>query len=472
MPVSVISVAQMRDWENASWAAGISSDAVIQNVGKLIAKRMLELTRSGDSIILLAGRGHNGDDARAALPHLADRHATLINVTDPALATETLGRLVETMETDRRTWIVDGLFGIGLNRQLSDDWIGLINTINATDLPVLAVDSPSGLNVESGEPAGAAIRAVVTLTVGAVKAGLLTDKAKPYVGRLEVASQIGLVEHLLISDLYWTVAEDFANFPPRRPVESHKGTYGHLAIFAGSMGCHGASVLATQGAQRAQPGLITIWTQPSVYVPVAAHLRAAMVHSWKPAQSLPKSISGFLIGPGLADDDLTDEFKNEMRALWLETPLPVVVDASALDWIPSGPVPSHAIRVITPHPGEAARMIGVPTEHLQADRPGCLRALSRRFGDCWVVLKGHQTLVGKASGNIFVNSSGNPFLAQGGSGDILAGYMGGLLAQPQLQAHALRSIRFAVWEHGAAADRLSASIPNWTPEELVRELGR
>ena len=179
MPVSVISVAQMRDWENASWAAGISSDAVIQNVGKLIAKRMLELTRSGDSIILLAGRGHNGDDARTALPHLADRHATLINVTDPVLATETLVRLVETMGTDRRTWIVDGLFGIGLNRQLSDDWIGLINTVNATDLPVLAVDSPSGLNVESGEPAGAAIRAVVTLTVGAVKAGVLTDKAKP-----------------------------------------------------------------------------------------------------------------------------------------------------------------------------------------------------------------------------------------------------------------------------------------------------
>ena len=472
MPIPVISVAQMRDWENASWAAGISSSEVIQNVGKLIAKRMLELTRSGDSIILLAGRGHNGDDARAALPHLADRHATLINVIDPAQATEMLGRLVENRVTDRQTWFLDGLFGIGLNRQLSDDWIHLINAINATDLPALAVDSPSGLNVELGEPAGAAIRAAVTLTVGAVKAGLLTSRAKPYVGRLEVAPQIGLIERSLTSNLNWTVAEDFANFPPRRPVESHKGTYGHLAIFAGSLGYHGASVLATQGAQRAQPGLITLWTQPSVYVPVATHLMAAMAHAWKPAQPLPKSISGFLIGPGLAADELTDEFKNEMRALWRETPLPVVVDASALDWISSGPTPNHAIRVITPHPGEAARMLGMPTEHLQANRFDGLRALSCRFGDCWVVLKGHQTLVGKATSDIFVNSSGNPFLAQGGSGDILAGYMAGLLAQPSLQADALRTIRFAVWKHGAAADQLSASIPNWTPEDLVRELGR
>jgi NAD(P)H-hydrate epimerase len=116
-------------------------------------------------------------------------------------------------------------------------------------------------------------------------------------------------------------------------------------------------------------------------------------------------------------------------------------------------------------------MLDIAAAQVQADRAACLRTLSRRHGDCWVVLKGNQTLIGKSTGEIFVNSSGNPFLAQGGSGDVLAGFMAGLVAQPRFQANVPRAIRFAVWEHGAAADRLNAITPNWTPEELVQELG-
>ena len=132
----------------------------------------------------------------------------------------------------------------------------------------------------------------------------------------------------------------------------------------------------------------------------------------------------------------------------------------------------NAIRVVTPHPGEAARMLGKTVNEVQANRPRALREISTRFGNCWVVLKGHQTLVGRSTGEIFVNSSGNPHLAQGGSGDVLAGFIAGLLAQPALQGDVGKTLRFAVWQHGAAADALQATRTNWVVEDLVAEIGR
>jgi NAD(P)H-hydrate epimerase len=148
-----------------------------------------------------------------------------------------------------------------------------------------------------------------------------------------------------------------------------------------------------------------------------------------------------------------------------------VADASALDWLPLDPVPKNALRVITPHPGEAARLLRTTPQQVQANRLNTLRNVSRRFGNAWVVLKGHQTLIGRSSGDVYVNSSGNPHLAQGGSGDVLAGYLAGLLAQPELRADLLQTIRYAVWQHGAAADRLQALRPNWVVEDLVEAVG-
>jgi NAD(P)H-hydrate epimerase len=116
--------------------------------------------------------------------------------------------------------------------------------------------------------------------------------------------------------------------------------------------------------------------------------------------------------------------------------------------------------------------LGATTEQVQADRPNALREISRRLGNCWVVLKGQQTLIGRSMGGILVNSSGNPQLAQGGSGDVLAGYLAGLLAQPALQADPFRTLGFGVWQHGATADRLSMASRNWVIEDLAREIGR
>lgn len=150
----------------------------------------------------------------------------------------------------------------------------------------------------------------------------------------------------------------------------------------------------------------------------------------------------------------------------------MIVDASALAWLPQDSPPATALRVITPHPGEAARLLEIGTAEIQADRPRALHELARRLGNCRVILKGHQTLVGGGPGPIFVNSSGNPYLAQGGAGDLLGGYIAGLLAQPPLQADPLQTLRFAVWRHGAAADRLEGSRSNWTIEDLAEALGR
>jgi NAD(P)H-hydrate epimerase len=128
--------------------------------------------------------------------------------------------------------------------------------------------------------------------------------------------------------------------------------------------------------------------------------------------------------------------------------------------------------LITPHPGEAARLLGITSKEVQSERLRSLRELSQRYGNTWVVLKGHQTLIGRSEGNVYVNSSGNPHLAQGGSGDLLSGYLIGLLAQVDLQHDALTTIRYAVWQHGGAADRLQKMRSNWVIEDLARELGR
>jgi NAD(P)H-hydrate epimerase len=265
--------------------------------------------------------------------------------------------------------------------------------------------------------------------------------------------------------------EDFENFPPRRPVDGHKGTFGHLAIVAGSLGYHGAAVLAARGALRAQPGRVTVLVQDNVYQTIASQLQSAMVHPWRPGVKLPDSCSALLFGPGLAAGELGSGLKGELRQLWQELPLPVIADASALEWLPAGATPPKSIRVITPHPGEAARLLKAKSPEIQSDRPAALGKLSRKYGNCWVVLKGHQTLVGRDKGGVFFNSAGNPLLAQGGSGDALAGYLGGLLAQPLLQADPTTTIRYGVWQHGSSADLLSGERTNWTIEDLLDTLG-
>jgi NAD(P)H-hydrate epimerase len=196
-----------------------------------------------------------------------------------------------------------------------------------------------------------------------------------------------------------------------------------------------------------------------------------MVSPWQPANKLLGRYTGFLIGPGLAAPDVPEEMKVLTRHLWRDTQFPMVMDASALDWVPLDSAPRNAIRVLTPHPAEAGRLLRCSAEQVQANRVAALRQLSRRFGNTWVVLKGHQTLIGRSTSEVYVNSSGNPYLAQGGSGDLLSGYLAGLLTQPLLAADALKTIAFAVWQHGAAADELQSKRRVWTVEDLAEVIG-
>jgi NAD(P)H-hydrate epimerase len=242
-------------------------------------------------------------------------------------------------------------------------------------------------------------------------------------------------------------------------------------LVVGSLGYAGAAVLATRGAQRAQPGLATVFTQPNVYPVVASQLQSAMVAPWQPEIKFPDSLSALLVGPGLAAPEVADNLRRWVQLWWRDAKFPVIVDASALDLLAAGPLGKQLQRVITPHLGEAARLLKWAIQRVQADRVTALRELSKRFGNCWVVLKGYQTLTGRSEGGIFVNSSGNPHLAQGGSGDLLSGFIAGLLAQPPLQADLAQTLRYAVWQHGAAADRLQAARANWMVEDLALEIG-
>ena len=436
--------------------------------GQAVAATARRLATPSGPVLVLAGKGHNGDDARFAAEELGTARIQLLNVTDPEAALAELHRL---LAATRYALIIDGLFGIGLNRPLEGAWRELVELVNASRVPVLAVDVPSGLNADTGKPMGTAICAMTTLALCAPKAGLLRSSTAEFVGRLEAASAMGLIECPHTAELNWTLPDDFEGFPPARQMETHKGTYGHLAIVAGSLGYHGAAVLAMRGALRAQPGLVTLHVPESVYTPVAAQTQAAMVRPWLPGGWESADFNAVLAGPGLVGHDLSPNLGETVLREWLHSPKPVVVDASALDCLPAGPTRSGALRVITPHPGEAARLLNTTTGTVQQDRPAAVRALSQKLGGCFVVLKGYQTLIGRNEGELFINPSGNPFMAQGGSGDLLAGYMAGLLAQPRLQADPLTTIRFAIWQHGAAADRLERERGGWTIEDLAGILG-
>lgn len=465
MPIPVLTVVQMREWEQATWATGVSEQDVIEKVGARLARRILALTRPDDTLLLLAGKGHNGDDVRAAVKDLNGRSTELLSIRDPAAD---LARLKERLAS-RPDLVVDGLFGIGVDRPLEGAWADLVNTLNASDLPVWSVDVPSGLDADGGKALGTAVRAARTLTVGAPKAGLLAPGAARFTGQVEVISDVGLIPCPHRGDLLWTLPRDFTGYPPRRPADAHKGSCGHLHLLAGGVGYHGAAVLAARGAQRARPGLITLQTQPAAFPIVAGQLQSVMVRPWDVEQLAEGT--ALLAGPGLATSEAKETLSGALRKMWVNLHQPFLVDASALDWLPMGGVITQSPRVITPHPGEAGRLMNANAEVVQADRVRAVRQISSRFGDCWVVLKGHQTLIGRSDGEIHVNPSGNAALAQGGSGDLLAGYLAGLLAQPQLAGDALTAMRYAVWQHGAAADLLSTLRPNWTMEDLADHLG-
>lgn len=468
MAYPVLTPAEMRAWEASTWESGVSPESVIDRVGRLLAAEISTRTRPGDRIVIVAGPGNNGADAKSCARHLSGRQTVLIEVSDPESATAQLqDELLEPAAL-----VLDGIFGIGLNRPVEGAWADLLSTFDRFRGFRVAIDIPSGIHAESGNPMGTAVHVDETWTLGAPKLGLVQPPAASFTGRVRLLPEIGLRGRPKSgSGLLWATAGDFEEFPPRRPVDGHKGTFGHTTLLVGSQGYHGAAVLASVGSLAARPGLTTTIVLPEVLAVVAAQLSAPMVRSWQATSKLPDSTTSVVMGPGLGAKEIPVPFRDLATRLWRDHVGPVVADASALDWLPPRSGPAAALRVVTPHPGEAARMLDCLTKDVLSDRVGAVRQISRRLGSAWVVLKGYQTLVGRADGPIWVNTSGNPGMAQGGTGDVLAGFLGGLLAQPRLSAIPERTIAYAVWEHGAAADRLEGRRRNWNSRDLADEIG-
>ena len=358
--------------------------------------------------------------------------------------------------------IVDALLGTGVRGAVGPALTGLIEAMNASGRPVVALDVPSGLSADGGPLAGPVVRAWLTPTFAALKLGLAVGAGVELAGRVEVVD-IGIPPAELTREVSTFVLEaaDVAPLFPRRRRDAHKGTYGHLLVVAGSVGKTGAAALCARAAMRTGAGLVTVATSASAQPVVASLLLEAMsvplpetaarTVALKAHDALIELSAGrdaVALGPGLG---LDDETRRLARVLVRETARPMVVDADGLTALvdhldelraAAGP------RYFTPHPGEMARMLGAAVADVQRDRLGCARAFAREHG-VHLCLKGSRSIVASPEGSVLINPTGNPGMASGGAGDVLTGIVGALLARGLPAARVLGA---AVYLHGLAGD--------------------
>jgi NAD(P)H-hydrate epimerase len=348
---------------------------------------------------------------------------------------------------------------------------------------VISIDVPSGMNSDTGEAPGGAVVADITATMGLPKTGLLTPAALEYVGNVEVVD-IGIPWELVEEiecDWELIAPQDLRGFMPRRPRAAHKGDYGHVLAVAGAPGYAGAAAMAARAAVRSGAGLVSVLTPASVASVVAGLAPEAMVHAGAcdaqgclAANALDewgRELSDFdavLAGPGLTAGAAT---RAVLEALLEKSAGPLVVDADALNVCAGDPevLASRKIPiVITPHPGELARLLSCSPPDVQHDRAGMARRAAEATG-ATVVLKGAGTLVTENGRRMHINLSGNPGMAAGGTGDVLSGLLAGLLAQ---RIAPFDAARMAVHVHGRAGDNAAwrASQAGLAATDLIEEI--
>ena len=415
--------------------------------------------------LILCGHGNNGGDGYvvARLAQAAGRRVTL-------LAVESDSPLPEEAQAAREAWlnaggvihaatipwpddislIIDGLLGTGLRSAPRDPVAALIHQANHHPAPVVALDIPSGLNAQTGTTPGAVIHAAHTITFIALKPGLLTGKARDVVGRLHhhalglegwLAGQTTALSRFDASQLPgW--------LPPRRPT-SHKGDHGKLVIIGGEPGTAGAIRMSGEAALRAGAGLVRVLTHKDNIAPVLTARPELMVHELS-SRALEESLQWadvVAIGPGLGQSEWG---KNALRQAE-NFRKPMVWDADALNLLAINPDKRHN-RVLTPHPGEAARLLNVSVAEIESDRLHSAQRLVKRYGGI-VVLKGAGTIVASETGEMAIIDAGNAGMASGGMGDVLTGIIAALLGQRLTPYDAACAGCVA---HGEAADRLAA----------------
>ncbi len=471
---------------------GIPAEILMESAGRAVAQAVLEMSadRPGEAVSVICGSGNNGGDGLvvARQLHLLGIDVVAWLAADPArlvgdaAANCERARRVgvrlgdasaggEDLDLPTRGVIVDALFGTGLSRDVEGPLGTLIDRINSARdasggaLRVLAIDLPSGLDADTGQVLGRAIRADATVTVALPKLGLVLEPGRSHAGHVTVA-RIGIADDAPDAELrtvLWSPAAA-ASFLPDRPRSGHKGTFGHVLLVAGGEGRTGAAALAAAGAGRAGAGLVTLacpaalndilevkcteaMTAPVADTPARAFAAAAE----DAVLALAADRDVLAMGPGVGR---SHETVSLMRAIAKRLDQPLVIDADGLFAFAEEPAALRArdaATILTPHPGEAARLLGCTAAEVNGDRVAAARSLADRTGAV-VLLKGAPTIAASPAGDVIVNPTGGPALATGGTGDVLAGIVAAFLAQ---HLRPLEAAALAAYVHGGAGDRLA-----------------
>lgn len=457
----------IRAIEQAALAAGEKLMARAGLAAAAAAREMLtSAAHQPARILVLAGPGNNGGDAFEAACHLkAWGCAVLVcSVTDPTQLPADAGRAAQRWHaaagatTDSLPasagfdLVIDGMFGIGLTRPLGQPYAAWVSAINAAAVPVLALDLPSGLDADTGSVHGNAIRADRTITFIADKPGLHTRHGPDHAGRIAVATlELRLAQQPGVDTGALLQISDFSACLAPRLRNSHKGTYGSVGIVGGAAGMAGAALLAGRAALKLGAGRVLVgMLDPGVALdPVQPELML------KPATRVLESrLDAAVLGPGLGQGDGASALIE--RAAALECPL--VLDADALNLMAQNAKLAAAVTrrrhgtVLTPHPLEAARLLGQSVDTVQRDRIAAALTLARLY-QAVVLLKGAGSIIAAPDGRWWINPTGNPGMASGGMGDVLAGIVGACAAQ---DVTPLAALQCATYLHGAAADSLLA----------------
>ena len=487
--MDIVTARQMQELDKKTIQdIGIPGAVLMENAGRGTFEQMLRHFPdiSDRKVVVIAGKGNNGGDgfviARYLLNHQIAVKVILLakieNVAGDAAfnlhAFRRMGGEIREM-TDEKTWqaalpelkraglIVDAIFGTGLASEINGLPYQAIEDINKTDIPVVAVDLPSGLDATSGNVLGIAVRARLTCTFGLAKRGLVIYPGLSFAGKLEIID-IGIPQSLVLGASFHEHLlgeEDFCGKMPVRDPESHKGTYGHAFIVAGSPGKTGAAAMAAQAALRVGVGLVTIGVPEKLNPVLEIKITEAMTEplpdngsgylgmiAWQRIQEVLRGKTVIAVGPGISDREDTAQL---VHTIVESTALPLVIDADGLNVLAHNPdilKKARAAVVLTPHPGEMARLMGTTTQAVQADRIGIARKFSAAY-NVIVVLKGARTVIAEPGGHVYINATGNPGMASGGMGDVLTGMIAGFMAQGW---EPLFCTQFATFVHGRAGD--------------------
>ena len=487
----LVTAQQMRELDRRAAAeGGVPSLLLMENAGRgvfNVACGMLGST-GGKRVAVIAGKGNNGGDGYVAAGHLANAgmDVRVYLIGDPAeikgdaatnLENVRRGRIPLTVVAKREDipclreydLIVDALLGTGIRGEVVGLATKAIAAINSAECPVLAVDVPSGIDADTGGICGVCVKADTTVTFALPKLGLLLYPAAEFVGELTVV-EIGIPEAILDdsgSKVSLATPEFVVERIPERAPDAHKGTFGHLAVLAGSVGMTGAAAMAAEAALRAGVGLVTVGVPESLNDILEVKLTEAMtlpipqgagrhfgLDSVEPALELVARCDAVAIGPGIGRDPETIRFVHDILPRITK---PLVIDADGLNALAedvSTFAKLQAPAVITPHPGELARLLGTDAAAIQSKRLEIAVESAARWGVV-VVLKGARTIAAEPGGEAFVNPTGNPGMASGGVGDVLTGVIGAFLAQGM---SVLDAGVCGAYLHGLAGDLAASEI--------------